>query len=197
MRLFIGVEIPQQIRRGIESMGETLAASWNIENRCFVRPENLHLTIKFIGEVAQQQVMKICDALQKGAFPSAFELSADRLVCLPERGAVGILAVGLTGDLDRLLHLHGVIESACAELDISREPRPFKPHITFARLRPPLAPIWRPKKGAISHLPRDATARFSITELVLFESHLEPQGARYVPLARFPLPGSAMAIGSE
>lgn len=187
MRLFIGAEIPGKVRRGIESLGGHLAASWNIESRCFVRPENLHLTIKCIGEMPQQQVMVICDALQKCEFPSPFFVSTNHLVCLPERGAVGILSVGLTGDLDRLHHLHGEIESACAKLDIARERRPYQPHITFARLRPPLAPMRRPKNESTFLLPRDATALFEINEVVLFESHLEPQGARYVPLARFRL----------
>lgn len=186
MRLFIGAEIPDQVRRGIESMGSYLAASWNIESRCLVRSENLHLTIKFIGEVAQQRIMAICDALQKCEFPSPFVVSADRLVCLPERGAVGILSVGLAGDLDRLYHLHGVIESAFAELEIPRERRPYKPHITFARLRPPHSSPMRRSIESLD-LTRAVTAPFQLNEVVLFESHLQATGARYVPLARFPL----------
>lgn len=186
MRLFIGAELPESVRLGILGRATPLAASFDIESRCFVRFENLHLTIKFIGEVPQQQVMVICDALKKCEFPPPFRVSADRLVCLPERGAVRILSVGLTGDLDRVYHLHGAIESACAELEIPRERRPYKPHITFARLRPPLSPSSRRSAESIG-LPGDATAPFQIDEVVLFESHLQPRGARYVPLARFPL----------
>lgn len=192
MRLFLAVEIPKPIRLAIRALGEQMAEQWSIvwgvrvEPRCFVRPENLHVTLKFIGEVSQQDVVRICSALDKCEFPPRFSLSADRIICLPERGAIGIVSAGLAGDLEQLQDLYRVVEVACAELEVPRDRRPYKPHVTFARLRPPLSSA---RRQAIESQPlaRSATVPFPVNDIVLFESHLEPTGARYVPLARFPL----------
>lgn len=186
MRLFLAAEVPEPTRLAIRATAIDLTRRWDVNPRCFVRPENLHVTLKFIGEVPQQDVMSICGVLERCQMPRRFPVAADRLVCLPERGAIRIVSAGLSGDLDRLHELFRTLEIALAELGIPQERRPFKPHVTFVRLRPPLGPRLRHEIEKIP-LGRDATVAFFINDVVLFESHLQPTGARYVPLARFPL----------
>lgn len=192
MRLFLAADIPESIRVGIRALAEQLAEQWSVvwgvavEPRCLVRTENLHVTLKFIGEVPQQDVVRICGALERRDLSGRFFLSANRIVCLPERGPIGIASAGLAGDLEQLHDLYRQVELACAELDVPRERRPYKPHVTFARLRPPLSSAWRSQIEA-QPLSKSATAAFQVSDVVLYESNLEPRGARYVPLARFPL----------
>jgi 2'-5' RNA ligase len=192
MRLFFASEIPEAIRLSIRASAEQIAGQWSanlgvdVQPRCFVRAENLHVTLKFIGEVPQQDVVRICGALERCDLHHRFFLSANRIVCLPERGPIGIVSAGLAGELEQLHDLYRVVELACAELDVPRERRAYKPHVTFARLRPPLSSAWRSEIKA-QPLSKSATAAFQVNDLVLYESTLEPTGARYVPLARFPL----------
>lgn len=186
MRLFIGVQPPDHVRRGIASFGSRLVEEYTLPGRCLVRTENLHATLKFLGEIPEKQLPELFLALGQCKNTPRFNVEVDRVECLPERGPVRIISAGLTGELDRLHGLFGEVESACQALNIPSERRAFRPHITFVRLRSPLPPYVRDRMGSMS-FPPDATRRFEVNEFVLFQSHLEPQGARYVPLARFPL----------
>lgn len=184
MRLFVGIELPEVVRSGILSIGPALACGWEIPDRCLVRRENLHITVKFLGEVAEQGLAGLCARLKESIPAAPFALISDRIECLPERGPVRVVSAGLTGQADRLHELHASIESACEAIGVPRERRPFRPHITFARLRPPLPPIQRWPIESI-RLPGEATRPFEVKGFVLFQSYLESGGARYVPLARF------------
>jgi 2'-5' RNA ligase len=114
------------------------------------------------------------------------KLAAHGIECLPDRGPIRIIAAGVTGEFDRLHGLHQAIDSACESAGFPRERRPFKPHVTFARLRPP-RPTKERTRIESTPLHAKATRVFEVTNFVLFQSHLEPEGARYVPLARFPV----------
>lgn len=159
---------------------------YTLADRCLVRTENLHVTLKFLGEIPDDRLPELCLALGQCKKAVRHHVEVDRVECLPERGPVRIISAGLTGELDRLHALFAEIESACQALNIPSERRAFRPHITFIRLRSPLPPYARDRVGSMS-MPADATLRFETSEFILFQSHLEPTGARYVPLARFPL----------
>jgi RNA 2',3'-cyclic 3'-phosphodiesterase len=186
MRLFIGIDLPEHVRSGILSVYSMLPRGWGCDfppNR-LLPLENLHVTIKFVGELTEQQVPALCARLKDCIAPKPFELAADRVECLPERGPVRILSAGLSGELDRLHQLHGAIDLACEPFGVARDRRVFRPHITFARLRSPLQSSVRRSIESIP-LRQAATRPFEVGAFVLFQSHLEPQGPRYVPLARF------------
>jgi 2'-5' RNA ligase len=185
MRLFLAIELPDSLRRSLYQLS-TLLKRHDIPPKSFIRPENLHLTLKFLGEVVDPDVSRICEGLKQVPAPGLIRLVPDHIECLPERGPVRIISVGLGGELDRLQTLYNGIEDACERLGIRREGRRFRPHITLARLRRTLPPSARPLLDGIS-LPPSATAAFTVEEFVLMQSFLEPQGARYVVVARFPI----------
>jgi 2'-5' RNA ligase len=182
MRLFVALELPDSVRQSLHGLAAPLE-SLGVPRRRFVRTDNLHLTLKFIGELPEPDVAGVCDALGRVSRLGAFGLRCEGIECLPDRGPVRIVSVGLAGDVGRLCDVQGEIESACETVGIRREARRFRPHVTIARLRQPLAPAAR-RRFEHFKFPRDP---FEVAQFVLMQSHLEPQGARYVPLARFPL----------
>lgn len=184
MRLFVGIELPEDVRAGVLSLAFGALAAWDLPTRSYVRMENLHVTLKFIGELPDEQLPGLCDRLRERKLPLPLSLQANRLKCLPQRGPIRILSTGMTGDVERLRLLHAEIGSACQAASIPRDARPFTPHVTFARIRSPLSGCERRGIERIP-LPRQATDPFLVSEVVLFQSHLEPSGPRYVALARF------------
>jgi 2'-5' RNA ligase len=187
MRLFIGIELPTDVRDAIVSSGTSVLGRWTEKGRARVVPrENLHITMKFIGDLSDPQLPVLCEALKEAAPRVHPKLAADRMECLPERGPIHIIAASINGELDQLHAVYESLESACEVSGIPCDRRPFKPHITFARLRMPLPTRERVRIESTPLRP-EATRWFEAREVILFESHLERQGARYVPLARFPL----------
>ena len=184
MRLFFAIELPESVRAGIRSLAFGGLADWELPSRSFVRLENVHLTVKFVGEASEAQLPVLCDRLGTRKLPLPLSLQADRLKCLPERGPVRILSTSVVGGIEALRLLHAEVESACGEAGVPREARPFTPHVTFARLR---APLPGGERSALKDIPLPARAAepFLVTQVVLFQSHLEPSGPRYIPLARF------------
>jgi len=184
MRLFIAIELPDFLRRSLSDLSRNLTLA-DIPPKSFVRAENLHITIKFIGEVVDPDLSRVCGALKQIPSTGSIRLTPDHVECLPERGPVRVIGVGLTGDLDRLQALYDSIENVSELLGVRRERRRFFPHVTIARLRRTLSPAVRPslERVAVQDSPGKS---FDVREFVLMQSILERDGARYVPVARFP-----------
>lgn len=192
MRLFVALEIPDGVRREVEALMRAVerdlpAARW-------VRPEGLHLTLAFLGEVDRGRLTAILPALTAvfGA-GSPFSLVAAGGGCFPPRRPARVAWVGLQGatpeDDARLAALQAeVAASAAFAAGIEPERRPFHAHLTLAR---PVAPWPVP---AVDRFQRAAERRFgpafAVGEGVLMESELAPGGSRYRPVERF-----AIAVG--
>jgi 2'-5' RNA ligase len=185
MRLFLAIELPDPIRQSILRLAKTLRR-FDVPEKSLIRRENLHLTLKFIGEVTDPAVSPMCDVLRQIPTPASFRLQPSHLGCLPERGEVRIISVGLDGQLDLLQSLYEGIESASSSLGLRKEGRRFHPHITVARLRKTLPSSARQELERIP-LPDSAGMEFDVREFVLMQSVFEPAGVRYLRVARFPL----------
>jgi 2'-5' RNA ligase len=150
----------------------------------WIAPENLHLTMKFLGEVAEADVPLLFQELAEIEALPSMSLRCEHLECLPPRGPIRIICAAIGGDVELLHVTFAAIERACERFGVPREHRPFHPHITLARLRRPLPGFVR---GAFD----DATARmpgpeFRSDEFALIQSELLRNGPRYTVLARFP-----------
>ena len=166
MRLFIGIKtkcddhlitLQDKLRR----MGDGR----------FTYPDNLHITLKFLGEVPRGDTQLIKAAMAKiDARPFALECLG---VCA--FGKSGIVAAGVGGDMASLNALHVSLEDALARRGFDRERRPYRPHITLARK-------YRPNPGAdIAAIPFRPCA-FEVREIVLFESKRVDGRLRYEPV---------------
>jgi RNA 2',3'-cyclic 3'-phosphodiesterase len=196
MRLFTAIELPAPVRNHLAGLAREWAENWGEElpglsngeypRASWVRPENLHVTLKFLGEVPEPDVPRVCEALSDCASPRPMRLNVDYIECLPPRGPVRVIAAGVGGDVGRLILLHREIEDACGRIGFAPESREYRPHITLARAKVPLPRHVRESLSAAGgrHVPGPA---FDVRESVLMESRLRPQGAEYLPVARFPL----------
>ena len=190
MRLFLAIPLPDHIRRLLASVVDRArsaeAPHWGDAIARWVRPENLHVTLKFLGEVAEDGIDVMIASFSQVATPGVFALHVGGLELFPRKGPVRVITAGLDGDLDRLALLHCGIESACHELGIQADGRPFRPHVTMGRVRPGVN-VNRITIETLSGLSHMQPAAFTATEFVLMRSHLSPTGSVYDQVTGFPL----------
>lgn len=181
LRLFAAVDLPpsskDQVERAISPWRERLP------NARWVKPENWHVTVKFMGRTYPRLVEKVheaCEAAASGIRPFRVELAG--LGVFPRPTKARVFWVGLD-DEGGLAALAAALDREL-EREFPPEKRGFTAHLTVARLNPP-SPV---DQEALAET-RLGAAPFKVGELVLYRSHLSPKGARYEPLARFPLRG--------
>jgi len=185
MRLFVAIEIPDNIRSIVQGF-HPFHANW-VDDVRNVRRENLHITVKFFGEVTEAHLPALSETLSGARCDGMpFKLQLSAVECFPNRGPIATVALGLAGDTDRLIRFHASLERACEGLGFPSERRPYVPHVTIARARPPL-PLYARQVLQNTSLPRNADQEFLIDEFVLMQSHLNPGGPEYIRLATFPL----------
>lgn len=176
MRLFVALALPQDIRFSIA------AISGGLDGARWVKPENLHLTLRFIGEVGRREADDLDSALGDIAGP-VFEMQCRGLGHFGKAQKVRAIWADVAPSAG-LMHLQDKVESAVARAGHGAEGRKFKPHITLARFR------GRPPRNLGDYLEAHGafvTAPFQISAFTLFESHMGHGGSHYVPLSEYPL----------
>ena len=175
-RLFIAVDLPETIKENLESM------SFGIPGAKWVSPEQLHLTIRFIGEVDGSLFRDIRDILDEITFAS-FSLQLKGVGYFPPRGTPRVLWVGLEKS-QLLLLLRKKIDTALLRARVEPEGRKFSPHITLARLKnSPVQKIanFLSGNGLFSQEP------FQVEDFKLYSSTLTPKGAFHKVERLYPL----------
>lgn len=176
MRLFVGLVLPQAVRDGLGSLCHGLVgARW-------VAAENLHMTLRFIGEVGRSEAADIDLALADIRAP-AFGITVSGLGCFAARRKVRALWADVVAD-GGLARLQAKVESAVVRAGRPPEGHKFKPHITIARFKPSS----RARVGPFIEANNDFPALgFSVDVFTLFESRLGRGGAHYLRLVDYPL----------
>lgn len=147
----------------------------------WVAAENQHLTLKFLGEIHEGHVDRLVErAGAKLAGVPPFEVSLAGFGAFPSAREARILWLGIARGAGALAKLARKLDAAARVVGAERERRPFEAHLTVGRLREPA----RIELDRVA--PPDSVA-WTVSEVVLYESRLAPDGARYVPLARLPL----------
>lgn len=181
MRCFVAIELPDDALRRITALQRrhaTLdrAVRWS-------RPEQMHLTLKFLGEVPDADVPRVCEAVATAtAKHSPFPLAVRGCGCFPPGGSARILWVGIDEPTGALARLQTGCEQALADLGYPPEGRAFTAHVTVARVRDPRAS--REVRAAATAEAAFDAGEPSVREVVVFESRLAPAGAQYVAVAR-------------
>lgn len=176
MRLFIAIDIPDELKKMISGLRADIpGASW-------VQAEQIHLTLAFLGEVEEDVVESLNSELARIRF-AEFELCFDGTGCFPSRHRPRVLWIGLEPQ-PHLNDLAAKIRAAVLTCGIPQEARPFSPHVTLARLKPVPS---RELDVILDHPQKQKSHSFRVREFILFQSRLTPQGATHIPLRSFPL----------
>jgi 2'-5' RNA ligase len=178
VRAFVALELDARLREAIGDLQARLRP--RLGGIRLVRPDGIHLTLRFLGDTSPGQVETLRPLL--GAAAAACPAAAARVAGLgtfPERGSPRVLWLGLDVP-PTVFDLQRACERAARAAGFEREERPFRAHLTLGR--------WRYRSPSPDLPPADLGTT-ALDSLVLFESDLRPDGAVYTPLARFALGG--------
>jgi 2'-5' RNA ligase len=183
VRCFIAIELPEEIKRGLRELQAQLKAA-NQAPVKWVEPENIHLTLKFLGNVATDRLNEIGQATTNAVRgTSPFSLEVRELGVFPNPRRVQIVWVGLSGEVEKLTILQQRIESGLAKLGFAPENRRFTPHLTLARLRDRATPQERERLGQLVAETEFAAGSFIVNSVKLIKSQLTREGPIYSQLS--------------
>jgi 2'-5' RNA ligase len=188
MRLFIGVELDDEVKRRAAAIADALRARLGprVEAR-WIPPANLHITLWFIGEVTDERATAIVDAVERPFAVRAFDLALGGAGAFPPSGAPRVLWIGVRSGQDSMTRLYEELAARFAPLGMDPERRAYSAHLTIARVKAWPARATRDEgRAVLRELPADA-GRCRITAVTVFRSRLSPKGAAYEPLLRVPL----------
>ena len=186
-RLFVALRPPPPIREMLLDLTDGVTgARWQDE-------EQLHLTLRFVGEVERPQAEDLAACLSQVHAPAPL-LTLAGVGRFGHRGRTEALWAGVT-PREPLAHLHRKVDQACVRAGLAPEGRAFTPHVTLARLPRSLgeevaAQAWLLRHAGLTSAP------FACGHLVLYQSFLERHGAVYEPVVRWPLEPATAAAGS-
>lgn len=179
IRTFIAIELPQNIIAAIGGIQEDLKS--NKLDVKWVRPENIHLTLKFLGNIDPATVAGIEGVLHdmiKTAAP--FSLTAKGLGVFPGLKRPRVIWIGVVGQIDALIGLQRQLDENLQKTGFAPEKRPFKGHLTIGRFRGRLD---TQRMAVILNRFHDVEAgSFTVKHLILFKSDLQPNGPIYTKL---------------
>lgn len=186
MRLFLAIPLPDELQAAIARHAETLRAS--LPRATWARPGAMHLTLRFLGERESGHASAIAEALAAPvAMVPSFDLRVGRVGAFPARYRPKVIWLGVEGS-DDLAFLHDRVAASLFALGEPLEDRPFHAHVTLLRCRS------RYRRDDFEQIETDleplSGAPIPARELILFQSHLGPGGARHEAVARFPLGSS-------
>lgn len=186
-RVFCAIEIPTEVRQRVLAHADRLRERAPTVQASWTRMDNIHLTLKFFGNLVPEIISKISKAADEVArhFPP-IAVSVEGCGAFPKHGPPRVLWIGLKDPSDRLVDLQKEFERECAREGFVKEDRAFHPHLTVARLRNP--------QGArsLAEIHKETgfdTAEFIVTALTIFRSELSSKGSRYTVLSTHPLEG--------
>lgn len=176
IRTFIALHLPPAVEHTLLGTIHHYRPRFPAGSVRWVRPDQLHVTLRFLGETAVSHLPAIQQQLDQIASHHApLTLTLGQLGCFPNCQRPRIFWVGLEGELERLHALQQEIEAMANQLGWAREKRPFSPHLTLGRSKdgqPPQEATWR---GPVTR----GETHMQLAAVALVESQLHPSGAVY------------------
>jgi 2'-5' RNA ligase len=194
-RIFIGIDLPRIGRATLARVQTQLQGEEAPRGSvAWVAPETFHVTLRFLGEVEEEQVEQVAAGCRRVAAETPpFQLSLGRIELLPSRQEARVVVVQVGGEWRALRQLQQKIEDVARGAGLLAERRRFHPHITLGRVRQAggrggLLPLW--EEVTLPHLD------FMVDEIHLKESELHQRGARHTCRATFPFEGGGQKSSS-
>ena len=187
VRLFVACEVPEETRQAITEVIEVLRARSGTAVR-WIRPEGIHVTLKFLGEVPVKQLPAIKLAVHEAVMVSSpFELEFSNIGTFGGREGLRIMWVGIAGDVLRLEKLVRDVNAALGVVGFQAERRPFRPHLTLGRVRDEISTRQRAEIEVAVGKMDVPPATWRTNQVSLMRSRLTTTGAQYEVIATFPL----------
>ena len=188
IRAFLAIDPPEEVLGAIGRIQGRLQRIIRGELR-WVRPEAIHLTLKFFGDISEDAVADIAAVVEKAAAgmpPLTFAIGG--VGVFPDQRRPRVLWLGMEGDVPRLLSFQQGLEAGLGMVGFPAEERPFQPHLTLARIKS--------SKGlsglaqALEKGEEQRAGEFRASGIGLIRSELTPRGAVYTRLKWFPFAGN-------
>jgi len=181
-RLFVALRLPEELVAGVVEVQERLRRA--LADVKWVEPKNLHLTLKFLGDVPEGRVADVRRGLEAASEIQPFRIALGGVGAFPSPGNPRVIWVGLTEGVARFSRLAGAVDRALADKGFVPEVRPPSPHLTIGRVRGPA------NLDALKRLMGEIGAAdvggFECTEMRLYRSVLTARGPLYTILGAFP-----------
>ena len=186
IRAFICFKLPRRIILSIRELQESIKDS-GLKIR-WVKAENIHLTIKFIGDIRLSDINDIGLAIKETAGEFApLLLSAQGLGVFPNLKRPRVIWTGLSGQIEELIGLQKILDKKLRFIGFPKEKRPFKGHLTIGRVKGRLDS--RKLSEFMNRFNKFETKQFSGDRIFLMQSELKPSGPIYTKLMSEPLSG--------
>lgn len=179
IRAFIAIELPVKIVFSISQIQERIA-TYGFKIR-WIRPENIHLTLKFLGDIKTADIDKIGGVMDESVRGHApISLKAKGIGVFPGIKRPRVIWTGVSGEVNQLFGLQKRLEDNLDGLGFPKENRPFKAHLTFGRVKNRLDP--KRLGDALSEFIGFESEEFVADRVILYKSDLKPAGAVYTKL---------------
>ena len=180
LRCFVAVELDSFIRDNLGALRKQLQTElWGYEKGIkWVKAENLHLTVKFLGDVDDNMIVDVCKACDEAASKhSAFDIEVDNVGYFPPKASARVIWAGVSQGAQELAKLFGSVEDNLEVLGFDKENKPLSPHITLSRIKN--SENGRKASSIIDQLETHPFGIQGVEALTLFSSNLTSSGPVY------------------
>lgn len=190
LRAFFALELPSEVRDRVLEAASALRDA-EPEGVRWIAAENLHLTLKFLGELEPEQVPRLVErASARLATIAPFEVELGAFGALPSARAARVLCLDVARGSRELARISRKLDAAAAALGVERERRPFRAHLTLGRLR-------APRRVRLERAEAPDGIALRVEQVILYESRLSSDGPRYISLAHLSLGAAEDAEARE
>ena len=188
VRLFVALDLDDHARQAIAAVQERVAKALDADRSIRqIDPARMHVTLAFLGEIAEAAVPAVIDRLSANIDVRQFAAEFQGLGVFPPRGAPRVLWLGVEAGAEKIVEVQRAVASRVERLGVALERRPFHPHLTLARWRTSrTSRTARPsdRQRALSTDTHKPVARVHIDHATLYQSRLSPAGPTYTALTR-------------
>jgi 2'-5' RNA ligase len=179
IRTFIAIELPEKIIYTIGKVQKEIK-SYGLKIR-WVRPENIHLTLKFLGDIKKTDTEKVARAVSESVtgYPP-ISLAVKGIGVFPGIKRPRVIWLGVSNQLDTLTVLQKTLDEKLEEIGFPKEKRPFRGHLTLGRIKSKIDP--KTLNTVLKEFIQFESERFFADRIILYKSELKPKGAVYTKL---------------
>jgi 2'-5' RNA ligase len=184
MRLFVAIDLDDRARQAIAAVQRRLAKALDHDRSIkWMDNARIHMTLAFIGEIADALAPPIIDSFSLNIGCAPFEVVLERLGVFPPRGSPRVLWIGVGEGARQLGEVQREVAARCQGLGLALEGRPFTPHLTLARWRVSARPRRAQALRVLSGDLLTPIGRITVDHVTLYQSRLSQEGSTYTALA--------------